>query len=115
MTAKQRFQEAVRSCVDQGTYPGPLQISRERSKLFHEGLRARRMLNGREITWRAEVLTELGWTRHLFCKDREAYELGEFTWDEIRQKWPRWPRRRWLPPPYWREHDPRLAGGSRNG
>lgn len=61
MTARQAFQEAVRSVVTKGKYPGPLAITTERDLLFHEGLRHRNTLNAQEMGWRAEALIELGW------------------------------------------------------
>jgi hypothetical protein len=61
VTPKQAFQEAVRSVVARGEYPGPLAITRERDRLFHEGLSHRNSLGSVEMGWRAEVLIELGW------------------------------------------------------
>ena len=70
--AEGRFKSAVLALVWDGVYPGPVQITR---RLGHE--RPCQTINGREMTWRAEVLRELGWTA---------------------RRWPHRRRHTWVPP-----------------
>lgn len=64
MTARQAFREAVVSCVTHGVYPSPLAVTRERARLFGEGLRVRNELNDREMQMREDVLLACGWTKN---------------------------------------------------
>jgi hypothetical protein len=50
------FKCAVIDLIDEGTYPSPTAITAilPRRQVTHN-------LNGREVRWRAEILTALGW------------------------------------------------------
>lgn len=55
--AEAAFKATVRTLVTVGIYPGPVQIRRALGR--RDGSQT---INGRQMRWRGEVLSALGWT-----------------------------------------------------
>ena len=90
-TQEQRFKNAVRWVVEvEGKYPSPTAIL----SALESPRVASHNLSGKECKWRAEALTELGWTylAEYRSPDRHGIELVKLGRRKRRRRF------QWLPP-----------------